>query len=204
MPPPTCVRGWATTRSASGSSAWRRNCPTCSKSMFSRARRGCGGAGDAAGQSNLMVVPLFETIADLDRAPAIMARYFAMPEIGPQIGQRGHQEVMIGYSDSNKDGGYLTSTWGLYQASQALDSRVRGRRHRDAIVPRPRRRGRARRRHRLCRDPRAARGHGAGPHPHHRTGRSDRGEIWHRRQRGDQSGGDGVGDACSPASSPRH
>ncbi|RYD40919.1 MAG: phosphoenolpyruvate carboxylase, partial [Sphingomonadales bacterium] len=77
-------------------------------------------SGDAAGQSNLMVVPLFETIADLDRAPAIMARYFAMPEIGPQIGQRGHQEVMIGYSDSNKDGGYLTSTWGLYQSSQAL------------------------------------------------------------------------------------
>ena len=77
-------------------------------------------SGDAAGQSNLMVVPLFETIADLDRAPAIMARYFAMPEIGPQIGQRGHQEVMIGYSDSNKDGGYLTSTWGLHQASQAL------------------------------------------------------------------------------------
>ena len=77
-------------------------------------------SGDAAGKSNLMVVPLFETIADLDRAPAIMARYFAMPEIGPQIGQRGHQEVMIGYSDSNKDGGYLTSTWGLHQASQAL------------------------------------------------------------------------------------
>ncbi len=77
-------------------------------------------SGEAAGQSNLMVVPLFETIADLDKAPDIMARYFAMPEIGPQIGQRGHQEVMIGYSDSNKDGGYLTSTWGLYQASQAL------------------------------------------------------------------------------------
>ncbi|MDR6833542.1 MULTISPECIES: phosphoenolpyruvate carboxylase [unclassified Sphingopyxis] len=77
-------------------------------------------SGDAAGQSNLMVVPLFETIADLDKAPGIMARYFAMPEIGPQIGQRGHQEVMIGYSDSNKDGGYLTSTWGLHQASQAL------------------------------------------------------------------------------------
>ena len=77
-------------------------------------------SGDAAGRSNLMVVPLFETIDDLGRAPAIMARYFAMPEIGPQIGQRGHQEVMIGYSDSNKDGGYLTSTWGLHQASQAL------------------------------------------------------------------------------------
>ncbi len=77
-------------------------------------------SGGDAGKANLMVVPLFETIADLDRAPAIMTRYFAMPEIGPQIGQRGHQEVMIGYSDSNKDGGYLTSTWGLHQASQAL------------------------------------------------------------------------------------
>ncbi|PQM28725.1 phosphoenolpyruvate carboxylase [Sphingopyxis lindanitolerans] len=77
-------------------------------------------SGEAAGESNLMVVPLFETIADLDRAPAIMARYFAMPEIGPQVTARGHQEVMIGYSDSNKDGGYLTSTWGLHQASDAL------------------------------------------------------------------------------------
>ncbi|MBL9069631.1 MAG: phosphoenolpyruvate carboxylase [Sphingopyxis sp.] len=77
-------------------------------------------SGADAGETNLMVVPLFETIADLDEAPAIMARYFAMPEIGPQIGRRGHQEVMIGYSDSNKDGGYLTSTWGLHQASQAL------------------------------------------------------------------------------------
>jgi phosphoenolpyruvate carboxylase len=77
-------------------------------------------SGDAAGKSNLMVVPLFETIADLVHAPAIMARYFAMPEIGPQVSSRGHQEVMIGYSDSNKDGGYLTSTWGLHQASQAL------------------------------------------------------------------------------------
>jgi phosphoenolpyruvate carboxylase len=77
-------------------------------------------SGEAAGETNLMVVPLFETIADLDRAPDIMARYFAMPEIGPQVVLRGHQEVMIGYSDSNKDGGYLTSTWGLHQASQAL------------------------------------------------------------------------------------
>jgi len=76
--------------------------------------------GAEAGATNLMVVPLFETIDDLSHAPDIMARYFAMPEVGPQVAARGHQEVMIGYSDSNKDGGYLTSTWGLYQASQAL------------------------------------------------------------------------------------
>ena len=68
----------------------------------------------------LMVVPLFETIADLDRAPAIMAGYFALSAINAITTARGHQEVMIGYSDSNKDGGYLTSTWGLHQASRAL------------------------------------------------------------------------------------
>jgi len=78
------------------------------------------GLWSAEGQDTLMVVPLFETIADLDDAPAIMARYFALPEIAPHIAARGHQEVMIGYSDSNKDGGYLTSTWGLHQASDAL------------------------------------------------------------------------------------
>src|SRR3546814_3402427 len=60
-------------------------------------------SGADAGAANLMVVPLFETIDDLGRAPDIMARYFAMPEIGPQVAVRGHQEVMIGYSDSNKD-----------------------------------------------------------------------------------------------------
>ena len=77
-------------------------------------------SGAEAGATNLMVVPLFETIDDLSRAPDIMTRYFAMPELGPQVRVRGYQEVMIGYSDSNKDGGYLTSTWGLHQASQAL------------------------------------------------------------------------------------
>ena len=68
----------------------------------------------------IMAVPLFETIADLEAAPRIMAAYFGLPEIAGVVRERGHQEVMIGYSDSNKDGGYITSTWGLYQASKAL------------------------------------------------------------------------------------
>lgn len=68
----------------------------------------------------VMPVPLFETIADLEAAPAVMSAYFALPEIASLVQTRGYQEVMIGYSDSNKDGGYLTSTWGLYQASEAL------------------------------------------------------------------------------------
>jgi len=69
---------------------------------------------------SLMPVPLFETIADLEAAPAIMAAYLALPEVRAMARARGHQEVMIGYSDSNKDGGYLTSTWALHQASLAL------------------------------------------------------------------------------------
>ncbi|MCF8706864.1 phosphoenolpyruvate carboxylase [Rhizorhapis sp. SPR117] len=69
----------------------------------------------------IMAVPLFETIADLEAAPEIMAAYFGLPEIDALVTQRGHQEVMIGYSDSNKDGGYLTSTWGLHQSSKALE-----------------------------------------------------------------------------------
>ncbi len=68
----------------------------------------------------IMAVPLFETIGDLEAAPTIMTDWFALPEIAAIARARGHQEVMIGYSDSNKDGGYLTSTWSLFQASTAL------------------------------------------------------------------------------------
>ncbi len=68
----------------------------------------------------IMAVPLFETVADLKVAPQIMAAFFNLALLGPMCVQRGYQEVMIGYSDSNKDGGYLTSTWELYEASSAL------------------------------------------------------------------------------------
>ncbi|WP_151954610.1 phosphoenolpyruvate carboxylase [Sphingomonas sp. EC-HK361] len=75
--------------------------------------------GDEASAA-IMAVPLFETIEDLEAAPAIMAEWFALPEVKAITAARGHQEVMIGYSDSNKDGGYLTSTWQLSKASTAL------------------------------------------------------------------------------------
>ncbi len=68
----------------------------------------------------IMAVPLFETIEDLEAAPAIMRDWLAVPEVAAIAQARGHQEVMIGYSDSNKDGGYLTSTWSLSKASSAL------------------------------------------------------------------------------------
>ena len=74
----------------------------------------------ATPEAAIMAVPLFETIADLENAPQIMRAYFALPEIAALVKARGYQEVMVGYSDSNKDGGYLTSTWSLNHASRAL------------------------------------------------------------------------------------
>jgi len=67
------------------------------------------------------IVPLFETIADLRGCGAIMDRLFAIPEYRCLIAGRGeNQQVMLGYSDSNKDGGFLTSGWELYKAETAL------------------------------------------------------------------------------------
>jgi phosphoenolpyruvate carboxylase len=71
-------------------------------------------------QAHIMAIPLFETIADLEGAPAIMEAWLGLPEVAAIAAARGHQEVMIGYSDSNKDGGYLTSTWQLSRGSTAL------------------------------------------------------------------------------------
>lgn len=76
----------------------------------------------------LHVVPLFETIADLIGSPAIMEKYFSFPEVQNSLEyQRKErnqlhkiQEVMIGYSDSNKDGGILASTWYLYKAQKEI------------------------------------------------------------------------------------
>jgi len=67
-----------------------------------------------------MAVPLFETIGDLQQAPRVMGEALALPELAAVVAARGYQEVMVGYSDSNKDGGYLTSVWSLYQAARAL------------------------------------------------------------------------------------
>ncbi|MGH8728344.1 MAG: phosphoenolpyruvate carboxylase, partial [Burkholderiales bacterium] len=69
----------------------------------------------------LPIVPLFETIEDLRAAPTIMRELFARPVVKRSVfAQGGMQEVMIGYSDSNKDGGFLTSNWELYKAQKKL------------------------------------------------------------------------------------
>jgi len=71
----------------------------------------------------LMTVPLFESIDSLRNASAIMRRLWSDPAYQPLVDSWGRwQEVMLGYSDSNKDGGMLTSTWEIYKAHRELHS----------------------------------------------------------------------------------
>ena len=77
--------------------------------------------GQNKSQSRLAVTPLFETIDDLRRAPDVMKRLFEHPIYSQILAQQGNlQEVMIGYSDSSKDGGILTSSWELFKAQDEL------------------------------------------------------------------------------------
>ncbi|CAN7419096.1 phosphoenolpyruvate carboxylase [Phenylobacterium sp. LjRoot164] len=71
-------------------------------------------------RTEVFAEPLFETIGDLRAAPETMREYLSLPLIKSLLAEGRLQEVMIGYSDSNKDGSYLTSTWELHQASRAL------------------------------------------------------------------------------------
>ncbi|MBZ0285457.1 MAG: phosphoenolpyruvate carboxylase [Anaerolineae bacterium] len=72
-------------------------------------------------EKDIDLVPLFETIDDLQAAPAVMTVLFANPEYRKHLAARGsRQQIMIGYSDSGKDGGYLASNWNLYTAQETL------------------------------------------------------------------------------------
>jgi phosphoenolpyruvate carboxylase len=74
-----------------------------------------------AGELDLNIVPLFETIADLRISARVMDELLGLPQYKRFLQSRnGVQEVMLGYSDSNKDGGFLTSGWELYRAEIAL------------------------------------------------------------------------------------
>ncbi|MDO4696310.1 MAG: phosphoenolpyruvate carboxylase [Neisseria sp.] len=76
---------------------------------------------DGMPQSRINIVPLFETIEALENAETVMDALFALPWYRKFLAGRGNiQEIMLGYSDSNKDGGYVTSSWCLYQAEQRL------------------------------------------------------------------------------------
>src|SRR6516162_5671383 len=76
---------------------------------------------DPSGRSAINIVPLFETIEDLQASSRIMDRLLSMHDYRKLVDSRGSvQEVMLGYSDSNKDGGFVTSGWELYKAEIGL------------------------------------------------------------------------------------
>ncbi|MGE3618094.1 MAG: phosphoenolpyruvate carboxylase [Gemmatimonadales bacterium] len=76
---------------------------------------------DGVVESDLDVTPLFETVADLARAGELLGAMFADPAYRAHLEARGRsQEIMLGYSDSNKDGGYWTASWRLRQAQAGL------------------------------------------------------------------------------------
>ncbi|MEX8520694.1 MAG: phosphoenolpyruvate carboxylase [Leptothrix sp. (in: b-proteobacteria)] len=71
--------------------------------------------------NDLIVVPLFETIGDLRNAAPIMRQFYELPGVAELVQRSGaEQDIMLGYSDSNKDGGFFTSNWELYDAELAL------------------------------------------------------------------------------------
>lgn len=71
--------------------------------------------------ARIQIVPLFETIEDLENAPGIMSEYLSYDLVKKWIqSKNNYQEIMLGYSDSNKDGGYLSSGWTLYKAQNEL------------------------------------------------------------------------------------
>ncbi len=89
----------------------------------------------ATGSGSIHVVPLFETVEDLRRAPAVMKELLELPLYrtflaggengpGPSSPQADLQEVMLGYSDSNKDSGFLSSNWEIHKAQRALQDTV--------------------------------------------------------------------------------
>jgi phosphoenolpyruvate carboxylase len=85
------------------------------------------GSGDSPGlDPGLMPVPLFESIEDLRNAPAICGELWGRPDYRRLLASWGNwQEVMLGYSDSNKDGGMLTSTWEIFRAHRDLHAVAR-------------------------------------------------------------------------------
>ncbi len=77
--------------------------------------------GEAVAESDLKISPLFEKIGDLKRAPQTLAAMLDQPKYAEHLARQGNRQiVMVGYSDSTKDGGYLAACWGLYRSQSEL------------------------------------------------------------------------------------
>ncbi len=125
----------------------------------------------AAAPLALDILPLYESIGDLEKCGEIITSALELPLYRAWVAGRGNeQEVMLGYSDSNKDGGYLQGG----AVAALLVQRARGE---VAALPRPRRHHRPRRRPELRRGHGAAAGHGRRRAPPHRAGRGDRQQV---------------------------
>ena len=108
--PPGALTSYVISGAASADDIWRL--------IRLAERNGVQVAGPA---HRLMPVPLFESVADLRRAPDICSQLWAAPDYRPYLDAwQREQEVMLGYSDSNKDGGMITSTWEIFRAHRAL------------------------------------------------------------------------------------
>jgi phosphoenolpyruvate carboxylase len=114
---PDCVKSYIVSKCESVSDLLEVNVLLKEAGLY-RAQGSAQGAPAAA----VMAVPLFETIGDLRRSADIMHSWLHLPEVAAITAAHGFQEVMLGYSDSNKDGGYLTSVWTVHQATRALDA----------------------------------------------------------------------------------
>ena len=76
--------------------------------------------------SSLRIMPLFEKIGDLERSPATLRAILTQPVYAAYLAQQANRQiVMVGYSDSTKDGGYLSACWGLYRAQTELHQAAR-------------------------------------------------------------------------------
>ncbi len=78
-------------------------------------------AGWKPDEISIDIVPLFETITDLQNAPAIMRELYTLPAYREHLSRReNRQTIMLGFSDGTKDGGYMMANWGIYQAKDEL------------------------------------------------------------------------------------
>ena len=160
------------TRCRTTSSRCASRSPTCSRRRVLLKEAGLLGCLRAdTPYAPVGIVPLFETIDDLQRGSSILGAVLDLPlyrAIGHARGDS--QEVMLGYSDSNKDGGYLAANWALYRAELDLVEIGAQDRNPVAALPRSRRHRRTRRRPELRRHPGAAARRGERLAADHRAG----------------------------------
>ena len=103
------------------SSRCASRCPTCWRPAILLKEAGCSTPPATEPYCPVGIVPLFETIDDLQRGASILEAVLDLPLYRALVRARGDsQEVMLGYSDSNKDGGYLAANWALYRAELDL------------------------------------------------------------------------------------